>query len=135
MYWLVKSEPDEYSWQDLVKDKVSVWTGIRNYQARNNLRSMKVGDLVFYYHSNIGKDIVGIAKVVKESHQDPTTEDERWLSVDLEPVESLKKSVKLDDIKANPKLESMQLVRNSRLSVQKVTDAEWNEVLRMSNRG
>src|SRR6185436_2307528 len=101
-YWLVKSEPDAYSWDMLVKDGKTFWNGVRNYQARNNLKEMKKGDLVFFYHSNEGKDIVGIAKVVKEAYQDPTTDDARWVVVDLAPEKPLKKSVTLETVKADP---------------------------------
>jgi predicted RNA-binding protein with PUA-like domain len=131
-YWLVKSEPFKYSWDQLVKDKKSFWDGVRNYAARNNLREMNKGDEVFYYHSNEGMEIVGIAMVVKEAYQDPTTEDKNWVVVDLKPVKKLKKPVTLSEIKAEPKLENMELVKNSRLSVQKVTPDEWKRVLEMS---
>ena len=131
-YWLVKSEPSKYSWYQFVKDKKTFWDGVRNYGARNNLRDMKKGDEVFYYHSNEGMEIVGIAKVEKESYQDPTTDNKNWVVVDLKPVKKLKKPVTLSEIKAEPKLENMELVKNSRLSVQKVTKDEWNEVLKMS---
>lgn len=133
-YWLVKSEPESYSWDDLVKDKKTVWTGVRNYAARNNLRDMKLGDLVFYYHSNEGKDIVGIAKVVKESYQDPTTKDERWVVVDLAPVEALKKPVSLDFLKTQKEFKEMQLITISRLSVQKVTESEWKKIIEISKK-
>jgi len=131
-YWLVKSEPSKYSWDQFVKDKKTFWDGVRNYGARNNLRDMKKGDDVFYYHSNEGMEIVGIAKVEKESYQDPTTDNKNWVVVDLKPVKKLKKPVTLSEIKAEPKLENMELVKNSRLSVQKVTKDEWNEILKMS---
>ncbi|HEU5054464.1 MAG TPA: EVE domain-containing protein [Hanamia sp.] len=131
-YWLVKSEPSKYSWDQFVKDKKTFWDGVRNYGARNNLRDMKKGDDVFYYHSNEGMEIVGIAKVEKESYQDPTTDNKNWVVVDLKPVKKLKRPVTLSEIKAEPKLENMELVKNSRLSVQKVTKDEWNEILKMS---
>ena len=131
-YWLVKSEPFKYSWDQLVKDKKTFWDGVRNYAARNNLRDMKKGDEVFYYHSNEGMEIVGIAMVVKEAHQDPTTDDKNWVVVDLKPVKKLKKPVTLSEVKSEPKLENMELVKNSRLSVQKVTPDEWKQVLKMS---
>ena len=130
-YWLVKSEPDAYSWQQLVKDKETSWDGVRNYAARIHLRAMKKGDEVFYYHSNEGTDIVGIAKVAKEFYQDPTTGDDRWVSVMLKPVKAFKKPVTLAEIKANKKLQDMALVRIGRLSVQPVTDEEWNIILEM----
>jgi predicted RNA-binding protein with PUA-like domain len=128
-YWLVKSEPFKYSWEQLVKDGETVWEGVRNYAARIHLATMKKGDLVFFYHSNEGLDIVGIAKVSKEAYQDPSTEDERWIAVNIKPVKSLKKSVSLKDVKADPRLAEMALLRISRLSVQPVTEEEWKVVL------
>lgn len=130
-HWLVKSEPDAYSWQQLVKDKETSWDGVRNFAARIHLKAMKKGDEVFYYHSNEGTDIVGIAKVSKEFYQDPTTDDDKWVSVKLKPVKAFKKPVTLADIKANKKLQNMALVRIGRLSVQPVTDEEWNIILEM----
>ncbi|HEY5371601.1 MAG TPA: EVE domain-containing protein [Hanamia sp.] len=132
-YWLVKSEPFKYSWKQLLKDKKTFWDGVRNYAARNNLRDMKKGDEVFFYHSNEGMEIIGVAMIVKESYQDPTTDDKNWVVVDLSPVKTLKKSITLSEIKATPELENMELVKNSRLSVQKVTDDEWKFILKMSN--
>ena len=131
-HWLVKSEPDAYSWQQLVKDKETSWDGVRNFAARIHLKAMKKGDEVFYYHSNEGTDIVGIAKVAKEFYQDPTTDDDKWVSVMLKPVKALKNSVSLAAIKANKKLQNMALVRIGRLSVQPVTDEEWDIILKMS---
>ena len=131
-YWLVKSEPATYSWQQLVKDKETSWDGVRNFAARLHLKNMKKGDEVFYYHSNEGTDIVGIAKVSKEFYQDPTTDDDKWVSVMLKPLKALKNPVSLAQIKANKKLQNMALVRIGRLSVQPVTDEEWNEILKMS---
>ena len=131
-YWLVKSEPFKYSWEQFIKDKKTFWDGVRNYGARNNLRSMKKGDLAFWYHSNEGMEIVGIAKVVKESYQDPTTEETAWLAVDFAPHKKLKHPVTLKDVKANTNLAKMELVTQGRLSVQKVTDKEWDEVMKMS---
>ena len=131
-YWLIKSEPIKYAWDQFVKDKKTFWDGVRNYGARNNLRSMKKGDLAFWYHSNEGMEIVGIAKVVKESYQDPTTTETAWLAVDFAPHKKLKHPVKLSDVKANTNLANMELVKLGRLSVQKVTTAEWNEVMKMS---
>lgn len=130
-YWLVKSEPDKYSWQQFLKDKKTFWDGVRNYAARNNLRAMKKGDEVLFYHSNEGMEIVGVAMVVKEAYQDPTTEDKNWVVVDLKPVKTLKKPVSLSEIKAEPKFENMELVKNSRLSVQKVTPDEWKLIMKM----
>ena len=131
-HWLVKSEPSVYGFDQLIKDKSTVWSGVRNYAARLHLRGMKKGDEVFYYHSNEGTDIVGIAKVAKEAYQDPTTEDERWVAVDLQPVRRLAKPVTLDQIKADKRLTDMALVRIGRLSVQPVTDLEWKIVLEMA---
>ena len=129
---LIKSEPFKYSWDQFENDKQTFWDGVRNYGARNNLRSMKKGDLAFWYHSNEGMEIVGIAKVVKESYQDPTTPDPAWLVVDFKPFKKLKKTVKLADIKAHAKLQDMDLVRLGRLSVQTVKPAEWKIVMEMA---
>ena len=131
-YWLIKSEPFKYSWDQFNKDKKTFWDGVRNYQARNNLRAMKKGDFAFWYHSNEGMEIVGIAKVVKESYQDPTTTETAWLAVDFAPHKKLKHPVKLADVKANTNLSNMALVKMGRLSVQPVTEMEWEEVLKMS---
>ena len=131
-YWLIKSEPFKYSWELFVKEKKTYWDGVRNYAARNNLREMKKGDEVFFYHSNVGLEIVGIAMVVKEAYQDPTTDDKNWVVVDISPVKGLKNPVSLIDIKNEPKLANMELVKNSRLSVQKVTPEDWKYILKMS---
>jgi predicted RNA-binding protein with PUA-like domain len=131
-YWLVKSEPSVYSWDQFVKDKQTFWSGVRNYAARINLRAMKKGDEVLYYHSNEGVEIVGIAKVVKESYQDPTTDDERWVAVDLKPVRKLKKAVPLDLLKKDKRLANMDLVRLGRLSVQTVKPEEWEIVMNLA---
>lgn len=131
-YWLVKSEPNVYSWDDLNKDRKTFWDGVRNYAARNNLREMKMGDRLFYYHSNEGLEIVGIAEVIAEAYQDPTTDNKNWVAVDVKPVKKLKAPVKLADIKTVPQLQEMDLVKNSRLSVQKVTPEEWDFILKMS---
>jgi predicted RNA-binding protein with PUA-like domain len=131
-YWLVKSEPFKYSWEQFEKDKTTFWDGVRNYQARNNLREMKKGDLVLWYHSNDGKEIVGIAKVVKESYQDPTTEDPNWVVVDLKCFKKLKKTVTLEQIKADKRLSNMGLVRQGRLSVSSVTLAEFDTIIALS---
>lgn len=130
-HWLVKSEPDSYSWQQLVKDKETSWDGVRNYAARIHLKAMKKGDEVFYYHSNEGTDIVGIAKVSKEFYQDPTIDDDRWVSVGLKPVKAFKKPVTLAQIKADKRLQNMALVRIGRLSVQPVTDEEWDVIMEL----
>jgi len=132
-YWLIKSEPFKYSWEQFVKDGQTFWDGVRNYAARNNLRAMKKGDEVFFYHSNEGLEIVGIAKVVKEAYQDPTTDEEAWVVVDLKPVKKLKKPVTLQQIKADKRLRNMALLRLSRLSVQPVNEEEWNVVMELAN--
>ena len=131
-YWLVKSEPFKYSWEQFEKDGVTFWDGVRNYAARNNLKAMQKGDLVFWYHSNEGLEIVGIAKVVKEFYQDPTTTEETWVVVDLKPYKKLKVAVSLAQVKAIKSLANMALVRLGRLSVQPVTEDEWNIVIDMS---
>ena len=128
-HWLVKSEPSSYSWEQLEKDKQTVWSGVRNYAARLHLRNMKKGDEVFFYHSNEGTDIVGIAKVVKEHYQDPTTDDDRWVAVDLKTHKKLRNPVTLDTIKKDKRLKDMALVRIGRLSVQPVTDKEWDVIM------
>jgi len=130
-YWLVKSEPFKYSWEQFVKDGKTFWDGVRNYGARNNLKSMKKGDEVFFYHSNEGLAIVGIAKVIREAYQDPTTTDTNWVVVDLKPVKAMPTPVTLAQIKAEPSLQSMDLVRLSRLSVGRVTEMEHAKVLAM----
>lgn len=131
-YWLIKSEPFKYSWDQFVNDKETFWDGVRNYQARNNLRAMKKGDLAFWYHSNEGMEIVGIAKVTKESYQDPTTDDTAWLVVNFKPVKKLKKPVSLATVKADIRLEKMALVKAQRLSVQPVTPEEWDIILELA---
>lgn len=131
-YWLVKSEPFKYSWEKFVKDGKTFWDGVRNYGARNNLRAMKKGDHVFFYHSNEGLAIVGIAEVVKEAYQDPTTKDTNWVVVDLKPLKALKRPVTLAEIKAESSLKNMDLVRLSRQSVGAVREAEYDKVLQMA---
>jgi predicted RNA-binding protein with PUA-like domain len=131
-YWLVKSEPFKYSWDQFEKDKKTFWDGVRNYAARNNLKAMKKGEQVLYYHSNEGVEVVGIAEVVKEFYQDPTTTEEAWVVVDLKPVKKLKKPVPLSAIKAEPRLANMALVKLSRLSVQPVTEKEWKVILELA---
>jgi predicted RNA-binding protein with PUA-like domain len=130
-YWLVKSEPSKYSWDQFVKDKVTHWDGVRNYAARNNLRAMAPGDQVLYYHSNEGLCIVGIAEVVKSAYQDPTTDDTNWVVVDLKPLKPLPEPVTLSEIKQEKSLSEMQLVKLGRLSVSAVTPAEFKQVLKM----
>jgi predicted RNA-binding protein with PUA-like domain len=131
-YWLVKSEPFKYSWDQFVADKKTFWDGVRNYGARNNLKAMKKGDEVLFYHSNEGVEIVGIAKVVKEFYQDPTTDEEAWVVVDLKPVKKLKKSVPLAIVKVEKRLANMDLVRLGRLSVQTVKPEEWDVVMELA---
>lgn len=132
-YWLVKSEPFKYSWEKFNQDGRTFWDGVRNYQARNNLREMRVGDLVLFYHSNEGKAVVGIAKVVKESYQDPTTEDTNWVVVDLEPVETLKNPVTLETIKADPRLQNIGLVKQGRLSVMGMKVEEFDRIVELGS--
>ena len=130
-YWLVKSEPFKYSWDEFVQDGSTYWDGVRNYEARNNLAAMKRGDLALYYHSNEGKEVVGVARVVKESYPDPTTDDDRWGVVDFAPVVELEESVSLGTMKADPKLQEMQLLRRSRLSVVPVERPEFTRILKL----
>jgi len=132
-YWLIKSEPFKYAWDQFVADGSTFWDGVRNYGARNNLRSMKKGDLAFFYHSNEGLEIVGIAKVIKESYQDPTTDETAWLVVDFKPHKKLKNTVTLAAIKATPSLSNMALIRLGRLSVQPVLEEEWEIIMAMSD--
>lgn len=130
-YWLVKSEPFKYSWEQFVKEKRTFWDGVRNYAARNNLRDMQLGDQVLFYHSNEGLAIVGIAEVVKTAYQDPTTDNPAWVVVDLKPLKPIPNPVTLAAIKAEKDLEDMDLVRLSRLSVGRVKPAEYKKVLKM----
>ena len=132
-YFLVKSEPFKYSWEQFNKDGETFWDGVRNYQARNNMKAMKKGDLVLFYHSNEGKEVVGMAKVVKEYYQDPTTEDEKWVVVDLAPVQSFERPVTLEAIKADKMLEDVALVRQGRLSVMPLKQAEFDRIVEMGN--
>ena len=132
-YWLVKSEPEKYSWEKFNKDGRTFWDGVRNYQARNNLREMKEGDLVLFYHSNEGKAVVGIAKVAKEAYQDPTTTDPNWVVVDLVPVEPLKTPVTLEQIKADEKLQQIHLVRQGRLSVMGLKREEFDHIVALGS--
>lgn len=132
-YWLVKSEPFKYSWEKFNEDGRTFWDGVRNYQARNNLKAMKKGDLVLFYHSNEGKHIVGIAKVVREFYQDPTTDDTNWVVVDLSPVETLKTPVSLEQIKAEESLKDISLVRQGRLSVMSLKVEEFDKILEMGS--
>lgn len=125
-HWLVKSEPFKYSWDHFVAEKTAIWDGVRNYAARNNLMAMKTGDLVLFYHSNEGKEIVGLARVSKEHYPDPTTDDRRWVVVELVPVEKFPKTVTLQQIKADERLQHIPLVTQSRLSVQPVGKNEFD---------
>jgi len=131
-YWLVKSEPSHYSWEQFEKDGQTFWDGVRNYAARNNLQAMKKGDQVLWYHSNEGMEIVGIAKVIKEYYQDPTTEEKAWVVVDLKPFKLLKNPVSLAQVKADSRLATMDLVRLGRLSVQAVKEDEWKVVMELA---
>ncbi|MDI9857785.1 MULTISPECIES: EVE domain-containing protein [Flectobacillus] len=132
-YWLVKSEPFKYSWDDFVAQGVGMWDGVRNYQARNNMKSMKLGDLVFFYHSNEGLEVVGIAKVVKEHYPDPTTDDDRWVVVDLSPVEKLPKTVTLKQMKNDERLQDLALIKQSRLSVTPVKSEEFDIIVGLAH--
>jgi predicted RNA-binding protein with PUA-like domain len=131
-YWLIKSEPVKYPWQQLVEDKETFWDGVRNYAARNNLKAMKKGDMLLYYHSNEGLEIVGVAKVSKEHFPDPTIDDETWVAVNVKPVKALKKFITLSQIKADPILKEMALVKLSRLSVSPVKVEEFDRILMLS---
>ena len=132
-YWLLKSEPNAWSWDDQVKDGQSMWDGVRNYQARNNLKKMKKGDLCFFYHSVVEKSIIGIVKVVKEFYLDPTDEMGRFVAVDVKAVKKLKKSVSLDQIKNHKSLNNIALVKQSRLSVMPITKKEWDIINKISS--
>jgi len=131
-YWILKSEPIKYSFDKFIEDGRTVWDGVRNYQARNNLREMKSGDLCCFYHSNDGKEIVGIAKVVKEFYQDPTTPDPNWVVVEIEPVEKLKHPVTLKQMKKEPNLQNLGLIRQGRLSVIHIKKEEFDFILEIS---
>ena len=130
--WLLKSEPDVYSWDQLVADGETVWNGVRNNTARLNLRAMKQGDEAFFYHSNIGKEVVGVCRISREAYPDPTDESGQWVAVSVQPVRKLESPVTLAAMKAEPALAEFQLIRQSRLSVVPVRDDEWAQVLKMS---
>jgi len=130
-HWLVKQEPEDYSWDDLVRDGSTQWSGVRNFQARNNLRQMKLGDAVFFYHSGKEKCVVGVASVSKAAYPDPTAKEDGWIAVDIKPQQRLPNPVSLADIKANAKLSDLLLVRQSRLSVMPVAEGEFEEIVRM----
>ena len=132
-YWLLKSEPDAWSWDNQVKEGASMWDGVRNYQARNNLKEMKKNDLCFFYHSVTERSIVGIVKVVKEYYPDPTDKTERFVVVDVKATKKLKNPVSLDQIKRNSKLKDIALVKQSRLSVMPLKKTEWDIIIKMSN--
>lgn len=132
-HWLVKSEPFKYSWEKFLSEGRTFWDGVRNFQARNNLKAMKEGDLVLFYHSNEGKCVVGVAKVVREFYQDPTTEDPNWVVVDLSPVETLAKPVTLEQIKNDPQLAEIGLVKQGRLSVMSLKRVEFDRILQLAN--
>lgn len=132
-YWLVKSEPVKYAWDQFVKDGKTFWDGVRNYQARNNLQAMKKGDLVLYYHSNEGMEVVGIAKVLKEHYPDPTIDDPRWVVVDLAPYKALKKPVSLAQMKQDPMLANIGLIRQGRLSVMPLKPEEFDRIVEMGS--
>lgn len=128
-HWLVKSEPSTYAWDELVAEGRTVWDGVRNAQARNHLAAMRNDDLVLFYHSGAGKEVVGVARVVKEAYPDPTSDDPRWVAVDLEPVAPLARPVSLAEIKADPELRGIALVRQSRLSVMPIDRAAFQHIL------
>lgn len=131
-YWLMKSEPDAYGWDDLVAEGEGTWDGVRNHRAANNLRVMQVGDEAFFYHSNIGKEIVGIAEISKSGIADPSDPEGKWAAVKLKPLRKLKRTVTLKEVKADPKLADMELVKFSRLSVSVVTAEQWAYILSLS---
>ena len=131
--WLVKQEPEAYSWDDLVRDRQTEWTGVRNFQARNNLRQMSVGDAVLFYHSGKDKSVVGIAEVAKAAYPDPTADDPSWIAVDIKPVKPLSRPVTLAEIKASSKLQDFLLVRQSRLSVVPVAAEEFATIVKMGS--
>ena len=132
-YWLLKSEPSTWSWQDQVKSKIDMWDGVRNYQARNNLMKMKKGDQCFFYHSVSERSVVGIVEVVKEYYPDPTDKKNKFVVVDVKAKKKLKKPVSLDEIKKNKKLKNIALIRQSRLSVMPINKIEWKEIIKTSN--
>lgn len=131
-YWLMKSEPDAYGWDDLVKEREGTWDGVRNHRAKNNLAAMKTGDKAFFYHSQVGKEIVGIVEISQAGFADPTDPEGKWVSVKLRPIEKLPRPVTLKEIKAEPALADMELVRLSRLSVAEIRPEEWKKILQMA---
>lgn len=132
-YWLIKSEPFKYSWEQFETDKKTFWDGVRNYQARNNLRDMEAGDLCLYYHSNEGKEVVGIAEIIKPAYQDPTTDNTQWVAVDVKPYKKLNRKVTLAQIKADPRLSDIGLIRQPRLSVISISEDHFNIILELAN--
>jgi predicted RNA-binding protein with PUA-like domain len=130
-YWLVKSEPDAFSWDQQVANGVEPWSGVRNHMAKNNLKAMQLGDRAFFYHSNIGKEIVGVVEVVREAYPDPSAEKGDWVAVDMKAVASMPKPVTLAAVKAEPSLEGLALIRQSRLSVMAIPDNHWNKLCEM----
>jgi len=132
-YWLIKSEPFKYSWDQFEKDQSTFWDGVRNYQARNNLRQMSLGDLCLFYHSNEGKEVVGVAEVLKEWYQDPTTDNTNWSVVDVKPSIKLKRPISLAEIKADPELTDLGMLKQPRLSVVSITEAHFNHIIKLSN--
>ncbi len=128
-YWILKSEPDVFGFDQLIKEKIATWDGVRNYQARNNLKLMQVGDIALFYHSNIGLEIVGEAKIVESFFQDPTTDDDKWVAVKVAPIRKFKKTLQLSQIKADDVLKNIALVRNGRLSVMPLTKTEYSHIL------
>ena len=131
-YWLLKSEPNTWSWENQVKEGTSMWDGVRNYQARNNLKSMKIGDLCYFYHSVTEKSVVGIVEIVKEFYTDPTDKTEKFVAVDVKAVKKLNKIVTLEQIKKNKKLKNISLLKQSRLSVMPLNKIEWDEIIKIS---
>ena len=130
-FWIIKQEPSKYNWQQFEKDRKTYWDGVRNYQARNNLKNMKKGDNLLFYHSVVGKEIVGIAEVTREAYPDPTTDDERWVVVDLKPIKPFKVPVTLEEIKAHKELSQIALIKQARLSVMPITKKEFQILLKM----
>ncbi|MCB2047331.1 MAG: EVE domain-containing protein [Novosphingobium sp.] len=133
-YWLMKSEPDAYSWDDLVAEGEGTWDGVRNYRARNNLAAMKVGEEAFFYHSNIGKEIVGVVKISKAGLTDPTDPEGKWAAVKVKPVRKLARPITLKEIKADPELAEIELIKQSRLSVAELTPEEWRYIVALSKK-
>lgn len=132
-YWLIKSEPFKYSWSQFLQDQVTFWDGVRNYQARNNLKTMQLGDQCLFYHSNEGKEVVGVAEIVKEYYQDPTTSEDAWVVVDVKPLFALKNPVSLKTMKNHPELQSIGLIKQPRLSVIAITESEFRTIINLSN--